>query len=69
MTAIFSLSSLCWAGTTAAIGSLIFSTLSDMYDKAKRTEYALATLCVSNFLGDFSLALLLLTIITYIREI
>lgn len=64
-----SFSSICWAGTTAAIGSLIFINLSDMYDKAKRTEHSLAALCVATFLGGFSLALLLLTTIAYLRQI
>ena len=64
-----SFSSICWAGTTAAIGSLIFDILGD---KCRSSGYpASGAICflAAIFFAGCSTTLLLLTSITFIRSL
>lgn len=69
MTAIFCLSSLCWAGTSASIASLILCSLSERLDRANRQALSHALLCAATFFGGCSWVLLTLTTITLLRNL
>lgn len=69
MTAVFCLPSLCLAGTSAAIASLILCHLSGKLDQASRPEHSLAALAAASFFAGCSVVLLILTTLTTLRNL
>lgn len=64
-----SFSSICWAGTTAAIGSLIFDILGDKCRSSGHPACGGICFLAGSFLAGCSTTLLLLTSITFIRSL
>ena len=64
-----SLTPIILIGSICGLGSLILGKVADNLNTAGRTHAAIDALCASTALAGFSLACLILTTITYIREI